>query len=157
MIRFNGLLMMSRAADHPHRCDPNTSPDHSIGRSNGAGIMVEIDWCTLKLYDLSKVRVRVEMKEHTVLPGLMEVKDGAWMFIISIVVIKDEDEGGLERNGSQCGTCGKYQRSNALQRARRESHNGTHGKRRVLVKDNYDPLSLVSNGGGPLSKGRAIV
>ena len=148
------------------------------------GIMVEIDWCTLKLYDLSKVKVRVEMKEHTVLPGLMEVKDGAWMFIISIVVIKDEDErwfGKVEptqgrkellsrtcgmnqhsgayhvdRNGSQCGTCGKYQRSNALQRARRESHNGTHGKRRVLVKDNYDPLSLVSNGGGPLSKGRAI-
>ncbi|KAK8700950.1 hypothetical protein V6N13_019340 [Hibiscus sabdariffa] len=33
--RFSGLLATSRAADRPRRRDPNTSPDHSIGRSDG--------------------------------------------------------------------------------------------------------------------------
>ncbi|KAH0439015.1 hypothetical protein IEQ34_025977 [Dendrobium chrysotoxum] len=33
--RFNGLLAESRAANRPHHSDPNTSPDHSIGRSDG--------------------------------------------------------------------------------------------------------------------------
>ncbi|KAG7529154.1 Reverse transcriptase RNA-dependent DNA polymerase [Arabidopsis suecica] len=33
--RFSGLLATSRAANHPRRRDPNTSPDHSIGRSDG--------------------------------------------------------------------------------------------------------------------------
>ncbi|KAK8700887.1 hypothetical protein V6N13_019277 [Hibiscus sabdariffa] len=32
---FSGLLATSRAADRPRRRDPNTSPDHSIGRSDG--------------------------------------------------------------------------------------------------------------------------
>ncbi|CAL8988953.1 unnamed protein product [Prunus brigantina] len=32
---FGGLLATSRAANHPRRRDPNTSPDHSIGRSDG--------------------------------------------------------------------------------------------------------------------------
>ncbi|KAK8640902.1 hypothetical protein V6N13_008654 [Hibiscus sabdariffa] len=33
--RFSGLLATSRAANRPRRRDPNTSPDHSIGRSDG--------------------------------------------------------------------------------------------------------------------------
>ncbi|KAL2453877.1 Protein TAR1 [Abeliophyllum distichum] len=33
--RFSGLLATSRAANCPRRRDPNTSPDHSIGRSDG--------------------------------------------------------------------------------------------------------------------------
>ncbi|KAG7531550.1 hypothetical protein ISN44_Un27g000010 [Arabidopsis suecica] len=36
--RFSGLLATSRAANHPRRRDPNTSPDHSIGRSDGRQI-----------------------------------------------------------------------------------------------------------------------
>ncbi|KAK8529017.1 hypothetical protein V6N13_018158 [Hibiscus sabdariffa] len=32
---FSGLLATSRAANRPRRRDPNTSPDHSIGRSDG--------------------------------------------------------------------------------------------------------------------------
>ncbi|PHT25006.1 hypothetical protein CQW23_35341 [Capsicum baccatum] len=32
---FNGLLATSRAANRPRRRDPNISPDHSIGRSDG--------------------------------------------------------------------------------------------------------------------------
>ncbi|PHT25331.1 Protein TAR1 [Capsicum baccatum] len=35
LCRFNGLLAMSRAANCPRRRDPNISPDHSIGRSDG--------------------------------------------------------------------------------------------------------------------------
>ncbi|KAJ0620484.1 hypothetical protein HanHA300_Chr00c0968g0826521 [Helianthus annuus] len=35
MIRFSGILATSRAANRPRRHDPNTSPDHSIGRSDG--------------------------------------------------------------------------------------------------------------------------
>ncbi|KAK8547676.1 hypothetical protein V6N13_027289 [Hibiscus sabdariffa] len=33
---FSGLLATSRAANRPRRRDPNTSPDHSIGRSDGS-------------------------------------------------------------------------------------------------------------------------
>ncbi|KAI3480991.1 hypothetical protein L1887_56859 [Cichorium endivia] len=35
MIRFSGILATSPAANRPRRRDPNTSPDHSIGRSDG--------------------------------------------------------------------------------------------------------------------------
>ncbi|CAN0932457.1 hypothetical protein SOVF_210840 [Spinacia oleracea] len=35
MIRFSELLATSPAANRPRRRDPNTSPDHSIGRSDG--------------------------------------------------------------------------------------------------------------------------
>ncbi|CAA7012780.1 unnamed protein product [Microthlaspi erraticum] len=38
MIRFSGLLATSQPANHPRRRDPNTSPDHSIGRSDGRQI-----------------------------------------------------------------------------------------------------------------------
>ncbi|KAL0328022.1 UNVERIFIED_CONTAM: hypothetical protein Scaly_2234800 [Sesamum calycinum] len=38
MIRFSRLLATSRAANRPRRLDPNTSPDHSIGRSEGRQI-----------------------------------------------------------------------------------------------------------------------
>ncbi|CAA7022461.1 unnamed protein product, partial [Microthlaspi erraticum] len=36
--RFSGLLATSQPANHPRRRDPNTSPDHSIGRSDGRQI-----------------------------------------------------------------------------------------------------------------------
>ena len=38
--------------------------------------MTKIDWRTLKLFDLCKARVRILMKERTVLPTLIEVLDG---------------------------------------------------------------------------------
>lgn len=40
------------------------------------GTTIEIDWRTLKLFDLCKARVRVVMKERSVLPILIEVLDG---------------------------------------------------------------------------------
>ena len=40
------------------------------------GTVTEIDWRMLKLFDLSMARVRVVMKERSVLPALIEVLDG---------------------------------------------------------------------------------
>ena len=55
------------------------------------GTVIEIDWRTLKLFDLSKARVRIAMKDRSVLPALIEVTDGAWVFTISVVVVGTED------------------------------------------------------------------
>ena len=38
--------------------------------------VTEIDWRTLKLFDLSKARVRIAMKDRSVLPALIEVTEG---------------------------------------------------------------------------------
>ena len=40
------------------------------------GTVTEIDWRTLKLFDLSKARVRIAMKDRSVLPALIEVTEG---------------------------------------------------------------------------------
>ena len=45
----------------------------------------------LKLFDLSKARVRIAMKDRSVLPALIEVTEGDWVFTISIVVVGVED------------------------------------------------------------------
>ncbi|KAJ9700869.1 hypothetical protein PVL29_006278 [Vitis rotundifolia] len=54
------------------------------------GTVIEIDWRTLKLYDLSKVRVRIAMKDRSVLPSLLEVTDGDWVFTVAVVVVGEE-------------------------------------------------------------------
>ena len=53
--------------------------------------MTEIDWRTIKLFDLSKSRVRVVMEERSILPALIEVSDGGWEFTISVAVAGEED------------------------------------------------------------------
>ena len=55
------------------------------------GMVTGIDWRTLKLFDLCKVRVRILMKERVVLLALIEVLDGEWVFTISVAVVGDED------------------------------------------------------------------
>ena len=55
------------------------------------GTVTEIDWRTLKLFDLSKARVRIAMKDRSVLPALIEVTDRDWVFTVSVVVVEDED------------------------------------------------------------------
>ena len=55
------------------------------------GTVIEIDWRTLKLFDLSKARVRVVMKEQPIIPALIEVLDGGWEFTISVAVAGEED------------------------------------------------------------------
>ena len=81
------------------------------------GTVTEIDWRTLKLFDLSKARVRISMKERSVLLALIEVIDGDWMFTISIAVVGAEDvrrgrvmgESTWEAFASHSGTGGERQ------------------------------------------------
>ena len=47
---------------------------------------------TLKLLDLTKVKLWVEMLPNVVLPALLEVEDGAWTYIVAILVIGEDDE-----------------------------------------------------------------
>ena len=55
-----------------------------------------LDRDTLKLVDLSKVKLKVEMNPNVVLLALLEVIDGAWAFTIAVLVIGGEGE-GLQR------------------------------------------------------------
>ena len=60
------------------------------------GKVTEVDWDTLKLVDLSKVKLKVEMNLNVMLPTLLEVIDGAWVFTVATSVIRGEGE-GLQR------------------------------------------------------------
>ena len=52
---------------------------------------------TLKLVDLSKVKMWVEMHPKVVLPALLEVEDGAWSFTVAVSVIEEAEEDFLLR------------------------------------------------------------
>ena len=45
----------------------------------------------MKLFDLSKARVRVVMKERSILPALIKVLDRGWEFTVSVAVAGEED------------------------------------------------------------------
>lgn len=79
--------------------------------------MTEIDWRTLKLFDLSKARVKVVMKERSVLPALIEMVDGGWDFTVSIAVAVKEE-------GWQVREMGESTRQST------EAHMGTDGNKR---------------------------
>ena len=83
------------------------------------GTVTEIDWRTLKIFDLSKARVRVVMKERSVLPTLIEVVDGGWDFTVSVTVVGKED-------GKQDRKMGELTRHLA------EAHSGIAGRRREV-------------------------
>ena len=76
----------------------------------------------MKLFDLSKARVKISMKEHIVLIALVEVKDGGWVFMISVVVVGVEDERWVRGMAEST-------------RRRNESHSRTGG-RRMIEKEN---------------------
>ena len=46
----------------------------------------------VKLLDLTKVKLWVEMHPNVVLPELLEVEDGAWKYTVVVAVIGEEDE-----------------------------------------------------------------
>ena len=71
----------------------------------------------LTLFDLSRARLRIAMKDRAILPALLEVTDGDWVFIVVIVVVGDEER----RRGSEKGE---------LTRVAIASHLGTGGGRR---------------------------
>ena len=53
---------------------------------------------SLKLIDLSKVKLWVEMLPNVVLPTLLEVEDGAWSFTITVSVTREDEEDNLFRS-----------------------------------------------------------
>ena len=53
-----------------------------------------MDCDSLKLVDLSKVKLKVEMNPNVVMPTLLEVIiDGTWVFAMAVSVIREEREG----------------------------------------------------------------
>ena len=57
---------------------------------------------SLKLVDLSKVKLWVEMLPNVVLPAMLEVEDGAWSFTVTVPVIGEDEEDDLFRSESTC-------------------------------------------------------
>ena len=43
------------------------------------------------MFDLSKARVRIAMKDRSVLPALLKVTDGDWVFTVAVIVVGEED------------------------------------------------------------------
>eukprot|EP00261_Vitis_vinifera_P033060 XP_019074303.1 PREDICTED: uncharacterized protein LOC109122251 [Vitis vinifera] len=63
------------------------------------GSVKEIDWRTLKLFDLSRARLKIVMRDRAILPAMLEVTDGDWVFTVVVVVVGDEER----RRGSEKG------------------------------------------------------
>ena len=81
------------------------------------GTVNEIDWHTLKLFDLSRARLKIAMRDRAILPALLEVSDGDWVFTVVVVVVGDEER----RRGGEKGES---------TRVAVASHSGTDGGRR---------------------------
>ena len=63
------------------------------------GTVTEIDWRMLTLFDLSRARLRIAMKDRAILLALLEVIDGDWVFTVVVVVVGEEER----RRGSEKG------------------------------------------------------
>ena len=55
---------------------------------------------SLKLADLLKVKLWVEMLPNVVLPALLEVEDGAWTFTVAVSVTGEVDEDDISTSES---------------------------------------------------------
>ena len=137
------------------------------------GTVTKIDWRTLKLFYLSKARVRVVMKERSVLPVLIEVLDGGWDFTISIAVAgkeygmqvrkmgestrhlveahtrtvgrkREEEDRSTVGKGSSVGVVGKTMEWRGGQKAENAPMK-TRGTNRTTVGNNWPPTSFSSN------------
>ena len=75
------------------------------------------DCRTLKLFDLRRARLKIVMKDRAILPAMLEVTDGDWVFTVVVVVVGDEEK----QRGSEKGE---------LTRVAVASHTGTGGGRR---------------------------
>ncbi|RVW25917.1 hypothetical protein CK203_095963 [Vitis vinifera] len=58
------------------------------------GRVTEVAREAVKLLDLTKVKLWVEMHPNVVLPALLEVEDGAWKHTVAVSVIGEEGEDG---------------------------------------------------------------
>ena len=56
------------------------------------GKVTKVTRDSLKLVDLSKVKLWVKMLPNVVLLALLEVEDGAWSFTVAVSVIGEDEE-----------------------------------------------------------------
>ena len=61
------------------------------------GKVTKVTRDSLKLVDLSKVKLWVKMLPNVVLLALLEVEDGAWSFIVAVSVTEEDEEDNLFR------------------------------------------------------------
>ncbi|RVW95845.1 hypothetical protein CK203_025742 [Vitis vinifera] len=61
------------------------------------GRVTEVARETVKLLDLTKVKLWVEMHPRVVLPALLEVEDGAWKHTVAVSVIGEEAKTAMSR------------------------------------------------------------
>ena len=64
------------------------------------GKVTEVVRDSLKLVDLSNVKLWVEMHPNVVLSALLEVEDGAWSFTVVVSIIEEDEEVYLLRTKS---------------------------------------------------------
>ena len=64
------------------------------------GKVTKVAWDSLKLVNLSKVKLWVEMLPNVVLFVLLEVEDGAWLFTVAVSVIGEVEGEDLLRSES---------------------------------------------------------
>ncbi|RVX19457.1 hypothetical protein CK203_008621 [Vitis vinifera] len=110
--------------------------------------------CPCSIVDCAEARVRVEMKVHIVLPGLIEVEDGGWMFIVLVAVVEDDtekqvgwDELTQKRNKSSSSTSCRLLliSSKSLQSGSRGSFLGEQMLQTEAVKETHGKRSCVEN------------
>ena len=75
------------------------------------------DCRTLKLFDLSRARLKIVMKDRAILPAMLEVTDGDWVFTVVVVVVGDEEKQRGSEKGESTRVAGA-------------SHSGTDGGKR---------------------------
>lgn len=55
--------------------------------TNRWGNVIEIDWHTIKLVDLFRVRLKVKVKENVAILLILETLEGTWVFTTIVVVV----------------------------------------------------------------------
>ena len=55
--------------------------------TNRWGNVIEIDWHTIKLVDLFRVRLKVKVKENVAFLSILETLEGTWVFTTIVVVV----------------------------------------------------------------------
>lgn len=55
--------------------------------TNSWGNVIEIDWHTIKLVDLFRVRLKVKVKENVAILLILETLEGTWVFTTIVVVV----------------------------------------------------------------------
>ncbi|RVW64716.1 hypothetical protein CK203_066333 [Vitis vinifera] len=124
-------------------CSPKKMVDQLKFILKKWGRVTEVARETVKLLDLTKVKLWVEMHPSVVLPALLEVEDGAWKHTVAVSVIGEEGEDGNVTSGTSHLQCyrrellprARYRRSSTSMAAKRE--NGWEGSQIGLCRGSH--------------------